>query len=112
MHQSVIQAGEKTKLINEVRMNILGMRFAERGILLFTEAHGPAKVEINKQAFVNAHDTLQAKLREVRPLLESARGRELADIIESSMEEYARTQSQVPVLCASGRVDEAMRIDM
>lgn len=112
MNQAVLRGSEKASRINDIRMNILGFRFAERGILLFTEAHGEAKVEANKQAFAKGIAIVAAKNQELRPMLETDRGRQLVDQIDADVAEYKRVQAQIPVLCASGKVAEAMQIDM
>ncbi len=112
LDHSVRDATRREVLISDLRTNVLGLRFAERGILLYSLARAPEKVEQNIQAFAQSRSIIEESIRQVRPLLVSDRGRELTNEIESSAGEYLRLQAQVPGLCASGNVRQAIDIDV
>ena len=106
------ESAHRGELIDSIRNNILTYRFGERGILLFSQVNGQAKVEASKQVFAKATAQFMDNVRQLRPLLPDDHARALADVAQSSTEEYIRIQSQVPVLCAAGRIPEAMQLDM
>ena len=87
-------------------------RLAERGILLFSSIDGQEKVQSNKDLFAQSISKVRAKTGELRPLLVSDEGRRLTDTIESGVNEYTRIQTEIPTMCASGKVREAIQMDM
>jgi methyl-accepting chemotaxis protein/methyl-accepting chemotaxis protein-1 (serine sensor receptor) len=102
----------KADLINEIRRNILGFRFGERGILLFTAANGAQKVQTSKEAFSTSMGQVTALIDELRPSLIAENDRQLVDEVSAAVKEYAGIQAQIPGMCASGRLKEALKIDM
>jgi len=110
--ESVGASAHRAQMVDDVRMNILSFRFGERGILLFSEINGQAKVEASKQLFAKSTATVLARLQELRPLLPDDHARSVADQVASASQEYMRVQAQVPELCASGKIEEALHIDM
>lgn len=103
---------KKAETINDIRQNILGFRFGERGILLFTAAKGAAKVEMSKKAFAESIGAVKSGIDELRSLLTADDDRALLSELEAAVSEYARVQAQIPQMCASGRLQEAQKIDM
>jgi methyl-accepting chemotaxis protein/methyl-accepting chemotaxis protein-1 (serine sensor receptor) len=101
----------KADLINEIRRNILGFRFGERGILLFTAANGAQKVQASKEAFSTSMGEVTALIDELRPL-SSENDRQLVDEVSAAAKQYAGIQAQIPGMCASGRLKDALKIDM
>ena len=109
---AVGESARRGALIDNIRNNILTARFGERGILLFSQVNGQAKVETSKQLFSKATTQFVENVRQLRPLLPDDRARSLADQSETAISEYVRIQAQIPVLCAGGKIPEAMQIDM
>jgi methyl-accepting chemotaxis protein/methyl-accepting chemotaxis protein-1 (serine sensor receptor) len=109
---AVGDSAHRGSLIDNIRNNILTARFGERGILLFSQVNGQAKVESSKQLFAKATTQFTDNMRQLRPLLPDDRARSLADQGEAAFAEYVRIQAQIPMLCASGKIPEAMQIDM
>ncbi len=112
VNRAVADGARKAEIINDIRYNILMSRFGERGILLFTAANGPAKVEASKQAFAKASALVLDKAGEMKTLAETDRVRQLLDEVMSGLEDYRRIQAQIPQLCATGHLEEALKIDM
>jgi hypothetical protein len=61
VNRAVAEGARKTGIINDIRYNILGTRFGERGILLFTAAKGDARVQASKQAFTTSSSLVLEK---------------------------------------------------
>ena len=109
---AVGESARRGELIDNIRNNILTLRFGERGILLFSQINGQAKVEASKQLFAKATAEFTGNMRQLRPLLPDDKARALADQAEAAITDYVRIQAQIPVLCASGKIPEAIEIDM
>jgi methyl-accepting chemotaxis protein len=112
LDEAVNVTAKKVTLVSDMKAAVLTMRLAERGILLFSSVHGQEKVESNKKLFATSAAKAVAKINDLRPLIHTEEGRLLTSQVESGVAEYVRLQSDVPRLCAEGKVQEAIQWDM
>lgn len=109
--QSVNSTAKKVEIVSEIKSSVLTFRLAERGILLFSAAKIPGKVQLNIDLFAKTVAGISEEIHELRPLITTGTGRQLTDAVEAGVLEYARIQADIPRLCASGKVQEAMKED-
>jgi methyl-accepting chemotaxis protein len=110
--ESVRVSAHRAQIVDDIRMSILSMRFGERGILLFSEIKGQAKVEASKQLFAKSAATVRDRVQELRSMLADDHARAVVDETAQAVGDYVRVQAQVPGLIAEGKLDEALQIDM
>ena len=107
----VNQTSKKVEIASDIKTTVLTFRLAERGILLFSSVDNREKVDLNKALFAKSAAAVAESIRALRPLLISDEGRRATDRVESGVAEYVRIQAQIPVLCAQGKVREAIQLD-
>lgn len=107
----VHRTAKKVEIASDVKTSVLAMRLAERGILLFSSINDQDKVQTNVDLLAKSRAGVAESIGVLRPFLISEDGRRLTDQIETGIAEYARIQSDVPPLCAAGKVREAIQLD-
>ena len=83
-----------------------------RGMVLFTFAKEPAKVETCRKQFQDAADLWQSSLNELRPLLIRQEARQIADQLQSELTEWRGVIGEVDKGGSHGDPDDAMRIEV
>ena len=111
LEHMVHQTGRRTEIISGIKTSILTFRLAERGILLFSSIHNQEKVASNRSLFGKSMESVAAAFAELRPMLETEKGRQLTAAVETGVAEYARIQAGIPAMCAAGKVREATQFD-
>ena len=111
IEHSVQQTAKAVEILSDVEHSVLTFRLAERGILLFSNIRNTEKVRMNQDLFAKSMAVIAGRMRELQPLLETAKERQLATAIEDGAAEYARIQKIVVATCAAGKVLEAIQMD-
>jgi methyl-accepting chemotaxis protein len=107
---SVNKTTRKIQTFGEVKADILQLRLAFRGIMYFTAIKEQTKLADSKRTFEDKITSARTELREMRPLLVTDQGRELASQADRALEEYRETGRKIIELLAAGQTEEATTI--
>jgi len=111
LDRSADRTAKRVEILSDIKNTVLTFRLAERGILLFSSIQNTGKVRLNQDLFTSSTTAVAAKVRELRPMLETGNDRQSASVIESGVSEYVRYQAMVAATCAAGRVQDAIQMD-
>jgi methyl-accepting chemotaxis protein/methyl-accepting chemotaxis protein-1 (serine sensor receptor) len=106
----VNQTARRVQLIGQLRVQLTLMRNALRGVLLYAMHNELDKVRSNQRDFVNRTADLEQVLKEVKPMLETDRGRNDASEIEAELSKMKPSFEQVLANSIGGRHKEALSI--
>ncbi len=111
LEESVGVTTRNIELAAELKANVFTFRLQERGMLLFSYINASEQVDSCRKSYDQAIRSAAAKVREIRPLLVSDRGRQLMDQAEAGIAEYKTQQLEVRKFLASGQNNEATEWD-
>jgi methyl-accepting chemotaxis protein/methyl-accepting chemotaxis protein-1 (serine sensor receptor) len=100
----------KLDLSGKLNREEANMAAAQRGVVLFGYARNPANAAASEALFQESASRFQQHLREVRPMLITARGREVAADIERRIAEWLPAHADLRRVCQAGDFDGATRI--
>jgi methyl-accepting chemotaxis protein/methyl-accepting chemotaxis protein-1 (serine sensor receptor) len=86
------------------------MLAAQRGVVLFTFAKDPSRVESAKQLFDRAASTWQKSIDEVRPLIVTDEGRRIVNQLQEQLTAWRSVIVEIEQAAAQGNADAAVRI--
>lgn len=86
------------------------MAVGQRGMILFAYAKDPGGAADSESLFEDARQRMQSGLSDIRPLLTSDRGRELASHIEAGLNIWLPAYAQARQLANTGNTDGAAQL--
>jgi methyl-accepting chemotaxis protein/methyl-accepting chemotaxis protein-1 (serine sensor receptor) len=110
LRRTVEVHARKVKLAGQLNAAESDMAVGQRGLILFTYARNPAGVSESETLFQESSARFQAAFREMRPLLQTERGRALFDDMERRMAEWLPAYAEARRLAQSGDADGAARV--
>jgi len=111
LDESIAVSARQIELAGDLKASVFTFRLQERGMLLFSHIHAAQQVIACRDAYDKAMAASFDKIRQIRPLLRTDRGRELMDQAEAGLNEYKSHQMEVRELLATGKVDAATEWD-
>src|SRR5260370_13058705 len=78
LDHSVHQTAQRVEVVSDIKTFIQTVRFAGRGVLLYSSIGNPAEGQKNKALFAASVAGIAAKVRDLRPLLDTAAQRHAA----------------------------------
>jgi methyl-accepting chemotaxis protein len=104
------QHAKRLELVGVISTDLAKLRTAQRGVIMYTEAKNPAKVETNKQMFETVNRDLTDKLSTLFPLLLTEEGKAAANGISAALKPYVSAYLEITKLCQAGDADGALEI--
>jgi methyl-accepting chemotaxis protein/methyl-accepting chemotaxis protein-1 (serine sensor receptor) len=95
------------ELIEQFDTAVQTMRLENRGVLLYSETHQPAKLDTAKQAFQKALTNGRSTLNQLTPLLVTEQGRTLAAEAKKDIDLYDDACRETTRLLDAGQFEEA-----
>ena len=92
----------KLQLEGDLKSALTGLRAAQRGVILYTSAHMPDKVEQNKEAFQTSVAKIREAMNAIRPLLIVPRAMQDLDAMGPALERYLSAFNQIADQCQHG----------
>lgn len=110
LETTTTKTAKKVFLIGELQGQLYRMRSCQRGVMLFAMHNLTDKVQSNKQEFESRAAGAEQIVRELKPLLETAAGREASEFIESELPNFKQYFEQVATAAMSGDAKGALEI--
>jgi methyl-accepting chemotaxis protein/methyl-accepting chemotaxis protein-1 (serine sensor receptor) len=111
LDQAVGSTAKKIELAGDLKEHVYAFRLQERGILLFSHINAADQVENCKQLFSKEIEGALSTAAGIRPLLVTEAGRQVIAEIETAIQDYRNTQTEVPHLISQGKLAEATAWD-
>jgi methyl-accepting chemotaxis protein/methyl-accepting chemotaxis protein-1 (serine sensor receptor) len=105
---SAVVTGEKVDLAGEMDAQVNLMRSKVNAMIIFSAMKDPAQVSAEANGFDQQANGLAHTISEIKPLLVTARARELVGAMEEELPAYLQTAQQIRQLCAAGNTADAM----
>src|SRR4051794_10641632 len=110
LNQTVKVNARELELVGALNSAESNMAAGQRGLLMFTFAKDPAHVTAAQTLFLESSTRFQRTLAELRPLLVTDRGRQLAADMEARMTVWLAAYDEVQRLAAAGNPDAAVAV--
>jgi len=102
-HVATLEASSrKLQLEGELKAALANLRTAQRGVILYSSAHMPDKVEQNKEVFQSSIGKIRDAMNGIRPLLVVPRALQDLDAIGPALERYTSVLNQIVDQCQNG----------
>jgi methyl-accepting chemotaxis protein/methyl-accepting chemotaxis protein-1 (serine sensor receptor) len=111
LDESINISARQIELSGQLQGAIFTFRLQERGMLLFSHIKASEQVAASHDSYDKAMAKAFGTIHEIRPLLATGRGRELADQLEAGIQDYKTKQLGVQELLSAGQVMAATELD-
>ena len=112
LHHSVYQTARRVEIVSNIKNSIQTLRFAGRGVLLYASVGKPEQVLKSKGLLAATATGVSGAIRELEPLLEGEAEHRAAGALEKDLAEYVREQADIAAVCASGKLQEAIQMQV
>lgn len=102
-------SARKMELIGQINLEFANMSRAQRGLVLYSLLKDPAKAEEVGRPFLTAADRIDEALAELRPMLQTERGKQLVESITASLSGWRPLYSDLHRLCEAQSFDGELK---
>jgi len=99
---------KKMELIAQIDTATSEMRYAQRGMVLYSMMKQPAQVAAADKLYAEHAAEIEKAVQELRPLLRTDRGKQAVDVITTSLAAWRTVYQDLSQLCARQQFDEKM----
>ena len=110
LDKAVNLTAKKILSMEEMRVNLVSLRYSLRGAMLYAMHNEPGKAASNQKDFAEEVSRLNQIIKEVKPLLVTDRGRNDVAVIEGEVAKMKSSAEGVFAAADAGRHKEALAI--
>ena len=106
LHTQISTTGKKTELASLIPLHVYQMRFAQRGIIMYSQLKDSANVKENETAFRVGYASIGNVLAKLRPLLVKPAGRQAVNDLQTELGAWMPLFDQLAKCSAEQRFDD------
>jgi methyl-accepting chemotaxis protein/methyl-accepting chemotaxis protein-1 (serine sensor receptor) len=108
--QTLSASSLKLQLEGDLRSEISNLRTTQRGVIMYTSAHKPDKVEQNRALFKSGVGTVRNLIAELKPMLVTPQAVEALNAIGPALDTYSAAFDQIMERCRQDDIEAALKI--
>jgi methyl-accepting chemotaxis protein/methyl-accepting chemotaxis protein-1 (serine sensor receptor) len=108
--QTLGESSQKLQLEGDLRSELSNLRTTQRGVIMYTAAHKPEKVEENRALFKSGVTKVQNLTAQLKPMLVEPKAVEDLNAVGPALEKYSAAFDQIMDRCRQDDVDGALKI--
>ena len=97
------------ELYGALRSDVFGLRYAQRGVVIFTSAKDPERVKQNQQTFDKTKLDLDATLKELAGLVTTSENKDRLNRIAGAADQYSVLYEALKTQCQRNDIDGALK---
>lgn len=101
--------GHKMFLMGQMDAAVSDMRVGQRGVVMYSMMKDPARVETANQMHLNSEASILKMVAELKPLLQTDRGKRAVETLVTSLEAWRPHYKEVRDLCAKEQFNEELK---
>lgn len=111
LDDAVVRIGFRSELANGMKNDVLTLRLAQRGMLLFSSINNKEKLTGALQMFEKTESGIRRRITDLRGTSGSEESGALVRKLESNLDAYAAVHRETQALCEGGQPAEAIAVD-
>jgi methyl-accepting chemotaxis protein/methyl-accepting chemotaxis protein-1 (serine sensor receptor) len=108
--QTLGESSLKLQMEGDLRSELSNLRTTQRGVIMYTAAHKPEKVEENRALFKSGVTKVNNLTAQLKPILVAPQAIEDLNAIVPALDKYSGAFDQILERCGQGDVDGALQV--